>query len=459
MPQAAAARPAWQQARDQRLLQRLHGMSERLPRTRDYQVEGLLKRVVGLTLEASGCHIPIGGRCAVETAHGGELEAEVVGFAGDRSYLMATGDMRGLLPNLRVRPLSEGLQVPVGDALLGRVIDDEGRPLDSKQPLRLTDRVPLIAAPLNPMERAAITEPLDVGVRAINSLLTVGRGQRIGLFAGSGVGKSTLLGMMTRYTSAEVIVVGLIGERGREVRDFIERTLGAEGMRRAVVVAAPADRPPLARIHAAWRATAIAEYFRDQGKQGMLIMDSLTRVAHARREVGLALGEQPTARGYPPSVISMIPGLIERAGPGLPGEGSITAFYTILADGDDTVNDPVVDTARAILDGHFVLSRKQAQMGIYPAIDLPQSVSRVMKDITDKPHDRAAARLRRMIATYMENRDMMLMGAYTQGQDATLDEAVALWPRIEAFIRQEIDAPATLAESIVALDTLTGGSA
>ncbi len=453
MPQAAAARPAWQQARDQRLLQRLHGMSERLPRTRDYQVEGLLKRVVGLTLEASGCHIPIGGRCAVETAHGGELEAEVVGFAGDRSYLMATGDMRGLLPNLRVRPLSEGLQVPVGDALLGRVIDDEGRPLDSKQPLRLTDRVPLIAAPLNPMERAAITEPLDVGVRAINSLLTVGRGQRIGLFAGSGVGKSTLLGMMTRYTSAEVIVVGLIGERGREVRDFIERTLGAEGMRRAVVVAAPADRPPLARIHAAWRATAIAEYFRDRGRQVLLLMDSLTRFAHAQREIGLAVGEPPATRGYTPSVFARLPQLIERAGNGKDNGGSITGFYTVLVEGDDN-QEPIADASRAILDGHIVLSRDIAESGMYPAIDVEASVSRVAKDIISTEHHQWSQVMRSLLGAHRSHRDLISIGAYQSGSNPTVDTAIALWPRIEALLKQDIHEAADYAGSINKLGQL-----
>jgi flagellum-specific ATP synthase len=347
----------------------------------------------------------------------------------------------------------------MGPQLLGRVLDADGVPLDNLPPPDCAETRPLAGREINPLARQPVDRSLDVGVRLINAALTVGRGQRVGIIAGSGVGKSVLIEMMTRYTEADVVVVGLIGERAREVGDFVAKVMTGPTRDKTCVVAVPADRSPLLRLRAAHRATAVAEYFRDQGKQVMLIMDSLTRVAHARREVGLALGEQPTARGYPPSVVSMIPGLIERAGPGLPGQGSITAFYTILADGDDTVNDPVVDTARAILDGHFVLSRKQAQMGIYPAIDLPQSVSRVMKDITDKPHDRAAARLRRMIATYMENRDMMLMGAYTQGQDATLDEAVALWPRIEAFIRQEIDAPATLAESIAALDTLTGGGA
>lgn len=451
--ESTAARPEWQTRRDQRLVERLRAKNERLPRTRDYQVEGLLKRVVGLTLEASGCHIPIGGRCAVETAHGGELEAEVVGFAGENSYLMATGDMRGLLPNLRVRPISEGLQVPVGDALLGRVIDDEGRPLDTQNALRLSDRIPLIAPSLNPMHRAAINEPLDVGVRAINSLLTVGRGQRIGLFAGSGVGKSTLLGMMTRYTSAEVIVVGLIGERGREVRDFIERTLGTEGMRRAVVVAAPADRPPLARIHAAWRATAIAEYFRDRGRHVLLLMDSLTRFAHAQREIGLAVGEPPATRGYTPSVFARLPQLIERAGNGKDNSGSITAFYTVLVEGDDH-NDPIADASRAILDGHIVLSRDIAESGLYPAIDVEASVSRVAKDIISSQHHEWGQTMRSLLGAHRSHRDLINIGAYQKGSDPQVDAAMTLWPEIQKFLRQDIHEAADYASSVKQLGQL-----
>ncbi|MGB1579984.1 MAG: FliI/YscN family ATPase [Nevskiales bacterium] len=448
---------AWQAERDKRLLSRLQGLSERLPRTRDYQVEGLLKRVVGLTLEASGCHIPIGGRCAVETAHGGELEAEVVGFAGDRSYLMATGDMRGLPPNLRVRPLSQGLQVPVGDALLGRVIDDEGRVLDNKPAPRLPDRVPLIAAPLNPMERASITEPLDVGVRAINSMLTIGRGQRMGLFAGSGVGKSTLLGRMTRYTSAEVIVVGLIGERGREVRDFIEKTLGPAGMRRAVVVAAPADRPPLARIHAAWRATAIAEYFRDRGRQVLLLMDSLTRFAHAQREIGLAVGEPPATRGYTPSVFARLPQLIERAGNGKDNGGSITGLYTVLVEGDDN-NEPIADAARAILDGHIVLSRDIAESGLYPAIDIEASVSRVAKDIISPEQHNWTQSLRGLLGAHRSHRDLISIGAYQHGSDPQVDSAIRLWPQIEGLLKQDIHDGADYAGSIRQLGQLIKAS-
>jgi flagellum-specific ATP synthase len=441
------------------LLTRLTEATDAMSRPPAPRWSGRVLRYDGLIAECAGFHASPGTRCRVETEDGAEVTGEIVGFANGRNLLFLNQPGARVTADCAVHRLPGGHDAAMGPQLLGRVLDADGVPLDNLPPPDCAETRPLAGREINPLARQPVDRSLDVGVRLINAALTVGRGQRVGIIAGSGVGKSVLIEMMTRYTEADVVVVGLIGERAREVGDFVAKVMTGPTRDKTCVVAVPADRSPLLRLRAAHRATAVAEYFRDQGKQVMLIMDSLTRVAHARREVGLALGEQPTARGYPPSVVSMIPGLIERAGPGLPGQGSITAFYTILADGDDTVNDPVVDTARAILDGHFVLSRKQAQMGIYPAIDLPQSVSRVMKDITDRPHDRAAARLRRMIATYMENRDMMLMGAYTQGQDATLDEAVALWPRIEAFIRQEIDAPATLAESIVALDTLTGGSA
>lgn len=420
---------------------------------------GRVLRYDGLILECAGFPASPGVRCRVETEDGLGTTGEIVGFANGRNLLFLDQPGARITERCMVHKMPGGQEALMGDALLGRVVDAEGVPLDDLPPPDCRETRPLAGCEQNPLARAPVDEPLDVGVRLINAALTVGKGQRVGIVAGSGVGKSVLIEMMTRYTNADVIVVGLIGERAREVGDFVARVM-VEGTRhKTCVVAVPADRSPLLRLRAAHRATAIAEYFRDQGKQVMLIVDSLTRVAHARREVGLALGEQPTAKGYPPSVVSMIPRLIERAGPGLRGQGAITAFYTILADGDDTTNDPVVDTARAILDGHFVLSRKQAQMGLYPAIDLPQSISRVMKEIVPKPHDKAAQQLRRMIALYMENRDMMLMGAYTPGQDPALDKAVALWPQIEAFIRQDIDEPATLEASIAALTTLTGAPA
>jgi len=338
-------------------------------------------------------------------------------------------------------------------------VDAEGHPLDGLPSPRCEDVWPLAGRLMNPLARTPVDRPLDVGVRIINAALTVGRGQRVGIIAGSGVGKSVLMEMMARYTEADVIVVGLIGERAREVGAFARSVMQGEAAKRICMVAVPADRSPLLRLRAARRATAIAEHFRAKGKQVLLIMDSLTRVAHAQREIGLALGEQPTAKGYPPSVVSLIPGLIERTGPGLPGEGAITAIYTVLADGDDTTNDPVVDTARAILDGHFVLSRRQTQMGVYPAVDLPQSASRVMGDITDAQHRAAAQKLRRMITLYMDNRDLMLMGGYVPGQDPDLDEAIRLWPQVTALIRQGAHEPSDFAASREALIALAGGGA
>lgn len=420
---------------------------------------GQVLRYDGLIVECAGFPASPGTRCRIDTEDGTFTLGEIVGFSHGRNLLFLDQPGARITRNCAVHKLGGGHQAAMGPAVLGRVLDAEGTPLDLLPPPECFDTVPLSGLPQNPLLRAPVDQPLDVGVRLINAALTVGSGQRLGIVAGSGVGKSVLIEMMTRYTTADVIVVGLIGERAREVGDFVARVMVGANRAKTCVVAVPADRSPLLRLRAAHRATAIAEYFRDQGKKVMLIMDSLTRVAHARREIGLALGEQPTAKGYPPSVISMIPGLIERAGPGPAGKGSITAFYTILADGDDTTNDPVVDTARAILDGHFVLSRKQAQMGIYPAIDLSQSVSRVMKDIVSQPHATAAQKLRRMIALYMENRDMMLMGAYTPGLDPLLDEAITLWPRIEAFMGQDIGTPMPLSDSIDALIALVGGQA
>ena len=355
----------------------------------------------------------------------------------------------------KVSVIDEGHDAKVGPSLLGRVVDAMGDPYDGKPLGPLPEIWPLNGKFLNPLAKNSVNEPLDVGVRAINSLLTVGQGQRLGIIAGSGVGKSVLLGMMCKYTEAEVVVVGLIGERGREVGSFVKNILSGNAKNKTIVVAVPADRSPLLRIRGANRATAIAEYFRSKGKNVLLIMDSLTRVAHARREIGLALGEQPTAKGYPPSVVSLIPKLIERSGPGIDHQGSITAFYTVLADGDDE-NDPVVDTARAILDGHIILSRQQAQMGIYPAIDVSSSVSRVMNDIIDEAHTEYARVFRKLITLYLENRDLILMGGYTQGKDPDLDLAVTLWPNLTAHIRQLEGVSANFQDSKDALLKLLG---
>jgi len=416
-------------------------------------VAGRLTRMVGLTLEATGCLAAVGDRCEIVTSDNAHIDAEVVGFAGERLYLMPTGDLHGLKPDSRVLPIPYAGTVGVGPGLLGRVIDGAGEPLDGRGPLLVERRVRLTGTPVNPLARARITEPLDVGVRAINGLLTVGRGQRIGLFAGSGVGKSVLLGMMARYTQADVIVVGLIGERGREVKEFIERILCSAGLARAVVIATPADHPPLMRLHGAWLATSVAEYFRDQGASVLLIMDSLTRFAQAQREIGLAIGEAPATKGYPPSVFARLPQLVERAGNGCNARGSITAFYTILVEGDDH-NDPIADAARAILDGHIVLSRRIADGGRYPAIDVEASVSRVMNDIAAPEHLDGARRLRQYSALYEHNRDLITIGAYQRGSDPRIDDAIGRWPRIESYLRQDMHERVSLAHSTAQLQQL-----
>jgi len=417
-------------------------------------VQGRLTRAVGLALEAVGCQAAVGGRCVIESLDGAEVDAEVVGFANDRLYLMLAGEDRGLTVNARVTPVRQGGEVPVGPALLGRVLDGAGRPWDGKGPVPAEGHVPLQGRPLNPMARAPITEPLDVGVRAINALLTVGRGQRMGLFAGSGVGKSVLLGMMTRYTDADVTVVGLIGERGREVREFVQNILGEDGRRRAVVVAVPADRPPLMRLHGAMLATSIAEYFRDQGKRVLLLMDSLTRFAQAQREIALAIGEPPATKGYPPSVFAKLPHLVERAGTG-EGAGSITAFYTVLVEGDDQL-DPVADAARAILDGHVVLSRTLADQGHYPAIDIEASVSRLMHDITGPTHQEAARALKRLVSLYNRNQDLITLGAYRKGHNPQVDEAVERHGSNMDLLRQDMRERVSLTDSVAQLIELLG---
>ena len=401
-------------------------------------VEGRLTRMVGLTLEAVGCEAAVGTSCDIVAPGDHHIEAEVVGFAGDKTYLMAMGESRGLVPNARVIPAGHSSEVKVSDAFLGRVIDGRGRPLDGKGPLVAETAMPLAGKIINPLARQPITQPLDVGVRAINSMLTVGRGQRMGLFAGTGVGKSILLGMMTRFTNADVTVVGLIGERGREVKEFVQDILGPQGIQRAVVVAAPADSSPLVRIHGAMLATSVAEYFRDQGKNVLLLMDSLSRFAQAQREIGLSISEPPATKGYPPSVFARIPQLVERAGSGNVGQGSITAFYTVLTEGDDQ-NDPIADAARGILDGHIVLSRQLADMGHYPAIDLESSVSRVMPMVVSAEHLQASHRIKQLYSLYEQNRDLINVGAYQQGTNAAIDEAINMHTPITSFMRQGID--------------------
>jgi flagellum-specific ATP synthase len=433
---------------------RLLARTETLSRVVDpmAMVRGKLVRMVGLTLEATGCQAAIGSRCHITAATGATVEAEVVGFGDGRLFLMPIGSVHGLTPNALVTPVAGDTEVAVGDGLVGRVIDGAGNPLDEGDKPVLAGHTALQGQAVNPLRRALITEPLDVGIRAINALLTVGRGQRLGLFAGSGVGKSTLLGLMTQYTDADVVVVGLIGERGREVQEFIEETLGPAGLARAVVVASPADDSPLMRLHGAWRATAIAEYFRDQGRNVLLLMDSLTRFAQAQREIALAIGEPPVTRGYPPSVFSRLPQLVERAGK-VAGKGSITAIYTVLMEGDDE-NDPVVDSARAILDGHIILSRRIADSGRYPAIDIESSVSRVMNRLVGPERFKLVQNFKQLYSLYEQNRDLISVGAYTAGSDKRIDRAIEAYPRLQGFLRQEAGQSVTLDQSFIALDGL-----
>ena len=424
---------------------------------RPVELSGRVTRHDGHLLACDGFPVSVGAVCAIETDTGTSALAEIIGFDGGQN-LMSLYDINARVRlGARVTLRDEGRDIQVGPEVLGRVVDALGRPLDNRPMPPMADRWPLSGKEINPLARDPVAIPLDVGVRVINSCLTVGRGQRLGIIAGSGVGKSVLLSMMSRFTEADIVVVGLIGERGREVGNFVDMVMTPDARAKTVIVAVPADRSPLLRIRGAERATSIAEYFRDQGKNVLLIMDSLTRVAHARREIGLALGEQPTSKGYPPSVISMIPRLVERSGTGVSGAGSITSFYTVLADGDDT-NDPVVDAARAILDGHIVLSREQAQLGIYPAVDLPASISRVAADISSDAHTAAVRQFRRLVSLYLENRDLVMMGGYVQGQDADLDVALQMWPQLVDHIMQPATQKADFDSSRNALLALLGGN-
>ena len=438
-----------------------------------YQLSGRLTRINGLVMEAAGIKLPLGSGCRIRVAGGRAVEAEVVGFSGEKLYMMPSEDVYGLAPGAQVTPLEtkppflrvgehppprrravdRAKYVPVGPGLLGRVLDGNGRPLDGLGALDSKESRPLQTRPMNPLAREPITRSLDVGIRAINALLTVGRGQRLGLFAGSGVGKSILLGMMARYTAAEVIVVGLIGERGREVKEFVEQILGPEGRRRSVVVAAPADTSPLMRLQGASYATAIAEEFRDQGRHVLLIMDSLTRFAMAQREIALAIGEPPVTRGYPPSVFARLPQLVERAGNGVEGGGSITAFYTVLTEGDDQ-QDPIADAARAILDGHIVLSRSLADSGHYPAIDIEQSISRAMTNLIEPKHLLRVRRFKQLYSRYQRGRDLISVGAYAAGSEPLMDQAIALLPRLEAFLQQDLHERADYGTSLAGLTQL-----
>jgi len=397
-------------------------------------VAGILTRVVGLTLEAKGLRAPVGSQCKIETMHG-FVDAEIVGFNDQTLYLMPNDHISGVLPGARVIPQVNDTGLPVGMSLLGRVVDGLGRPLDGLGKINAEHHLKFAQNTINPLSRRPISKPMDVGVRAINSVITVGQGQRMGLFAGSGVGKSVLLGMMTRGSEADVIVVGLVGERGREVKEFIEEILGVEGRKRSVVVAAPADASPLMRLKGCESAVTIAEYFRDQGLNVLLLLDSVTRYAMAQREIALAVGEPPATKGYPPSVFAKLPALVERAGNGGEGQGSITAFFTVLSEGDD-MQDPIADAARAILDGHIVLSRDLADSGHYPAIDIEKSISRVMPQVVSEPHMQQARVLKQVYSMYQQNKDMITLGAYQKGSDQMLDQAINMMPRVNAFLQQ-----------------------
>lgn len=411
---------------------------------------GRLAAFDGQMLEATGLQLPVGSSARVIDADGRSALAEVVGFRGDKTLLMPLDADAPHNAGARVEPDRRGTNVDVGDALLGRVIDALGNPLDGLGPIATNARWPLAGRRGNPLDRARVTEPIDMGVRAINALLTAGVGQRIAIAAGSGVGKSVLMGQMIAGAEADVIVVGLVGERSREVSDFLATKLSGPTRQKAAVVAVPADHPPILRLRAAMRATAIAEYFRDKGLRVLLLIDSLTRVAHAQREIGLSLGEPPTMKGYPPSALGLIPRLVERAGADVRTGGSITALYTVLADGDDT-DDPIVDTARAIVDGHIILSRSLAEQGVFPAIDVGKSLSRVMSDIVGPEHAAAARTLRRLWSVYEENRDLILMGAYKEGSDPAIDAAIAHHPAILDFVRQPQGSTIDLSDSVTTL--------
>ena len=418
------------------------------------ELKGFVTQVVGLTIESKGPMASLGELCRIHGRGGAMIEAEVVGFRGGNVLLMPLGDLDGIGPGSEVVAAGKPFAVPVGKDLFGRVLDGLGRPLDGKPPIKPEAWYPAQNQAPHPLVRQRVTEPLPVGVRAIDGVLTCGKGQRLGIFSGSGVGKSTLLGMIARNTEADVSVIGLVGERGREVRDFIERDLGEDGLRRSVVVVATSDQPALVRIKAAFVATAVAEFFRDLGKNVVLMMDSVTRFAMAQREVGLATGEPPATRGYTPSVFALLPRLLERSGNS--DRGSITGFYTVLVDGDD-MNEPIADAVRGILDGHIVLSREIAAKGHYPAIDILQSVSRVMIEIVDERHLKAAAALKSVLATYREAEDLINIGAYVEGSNPRIDYARTMIDRVNLYLRQGVSEPATFSDAVEGLMSLFAG--
>ncbi len=414
---------------------------------------GVVQKIVGMTIEATGLNAPLGSICLIENSDGHRSQAQIVGFSEDAILMMSFSGPLGIEPEAKVYVRNSSDVAMVGNSALGRVLDAAGLPIDGGNHIFGLEEVPLESEALNPMRRKPIEKKFDVGIRAINSLLTLGCGQRIGLIAGSGVGKSVLLGMMTKFSIADVIVIGLIGERGREVKEFIEMTLGPEGLKRAVVVAAPSDNSPLLRLRATNLAHSYAEFFRRQGKNVLLLVDSLSRVAHAQREIGLAVGEAPTSKGYPSSVFSMLPKLIERTGTGEDSEGTITAIYTVLAEGDD-LNDPIVDLARASLDGQIALNRELADAGHFPAIDISGSVSRFMPLLIEKENQQLALNFRRMWSIYEENKDLIRVGAYQPGSDPELDQAISKKDQVMEFLRQDMNESAKIDQSVFDLRKL-----
>jgi len=426
---------------------------DNLRRAELIRVRGKVTEVIGLVIEATGQIASVGEICRIRSRGAGrEIMAEVVGFKEDRLLLMPLGDLFGVAPGSEVLATGRPFRVGVGKALLGRIVDGLGRPIDGKGDLDVEGFYPIHRTPPSPLSRRRITTPLATGVRAIDGLLTTGSGQRVGIFSGSGVGKSVLLGMIARHTEADINVIGLVGERGREVKDFIERDLGPDGLARSVLVVATSDEPPLIRRQAALMATTIAEYFRDQEQSVLLMMDSVTRFAMAQREIGLTIGEPPTTRGYPPSVFALLPKLLERAGC-TEHAGTITGLYTILVEGDD-LNDPVADSVRAILDGHIVLSRELASKNHYPAIDILQSVSRLSLDITTPEHQAVTARLRELLATYRSAQDLINIGAYAAGSNPKIDEAIKFIESITAYLQQRMEETSSYAEAVERLSSL-----
>jgi len=414
---------------------------------------GRVSQVIGMVVESLGPAIPVGSICEIDVFRGkSRVPAEVVGFREGRVLLMPLGEMRGIEPGSVIRMVEGHAAVPVSHGLLGRVLDGLGQPMDGKGPLPAEAQYPLYAEPLNPMTRERIKEPVDVGVRAINGLLTLGKGQRIGIMAGSGVGKSTLMGMIAKHTAADISVIALIGERGRELKDFIERDLGPEGLARSVVVVATSDQPPLVRMRGAYLAMAIAEYFRDNHRDVILMMDSVTRFAMASREVGLSIGEPPTSRGYTPSVFAQLPKLLERSGT-CEDKGSITGIYTVLVEGDD-MNEPIADAVRSIVDGHIVLSRDLASQGHYPSIEILGSVSRCMPDVVDPEQIGKARRFLETLATYRRSEDLINIGAYAKGSNPKIDNSIKMIDRLNSYLQQSVDEKVSFEESARALATL-----